>query len=302
MRPCRNVEEIVKEVNHIIDDDMKSSSDEPGATYFFRGESHNWDTKDNSNVGTKFSPSLYRKDNWIKNERKLYEEAVRLNIVSFEQDRTMSERLARMQHYQLPTRFADISNNALLATFFASDDNEKKLDGFVRIIKVADHKMKSFTSDIIRAISHLPLVNFENINPSKDDGVGYLTFELKSERHGFFSETEWPELGEQLRRDIQHVWAFLPIYNSPRIQKQGGAFLAFGCGDNKSKLDATFAPKDYNNKNTPSYGIKQIDAVRIASDAKETIKEQLRRFGMPAEGVYPELSEVCKELQKRFGK
>ena len=64
--------------------------------------------------------------------------------------------------------------------------------------------------------------------------------------------------------------------------------------------EPTFSPSDYDNPSSPSYGIKQVDYIRIASEAKATIRKQLCYFGMEAESVYPELSNVCEELGRRF--
>ena len=219
----------------------------------------------------------------------------------------MVERVARMQHYQLPTRFADMSTNVLLSAHFAcgggaktSEERDNGRDGFIRVMKVAEHKMKSFTSDIIISISHLPLVSPKNVKPSRPNGLGYLTYEVQNNRPGFFGEDVDEEVGKQLRDEIQHVWAFKPMMNSRRIRKQGGLFLAFGCGDGKKSLEPTFSPEDYDNPSAPSYGIKQVDYIRIAAEAKKDIREQLRYFGMEAESVYPELSNVCEELKVRF--
>ena len=301
---CRSLDEVVGEVLRLINDE-KSVHPEPGAEFFFRGERKNYRSSyDSESLGTAFQSYLDR-EKLIESERRLFEEAMRLNVASFEEDRTMVERVARMQHYSLPTRFADMSTNAFLSAHFACGGGESDLekrdnghDGFIRVMKVASHKMKSFTSDIIIAIAHLPLVDAGNINPSKPDGLDYLTYEIKNNRPGFFYEKEG--IGSWLREDIQHVWAFRPMLNSRRIRRQGGLFLAFGCGDNKKSLEPTFSPKDYENENAPSYGIKQIGYVQIAAEAKSRIREELRYFGMEGELVYPELSNVCDELKKRF--
>ena len=102
------------------------------------------------------------------------------------------------------------------------------------------------------------------------------------------------------RGEIQKVWAFKPLMNNPRIRNQGGLFLAFGCRDRKEPLRPTFSLADYDNPTAPSFGIAQAGFVRIAAKAKADILEQLRMFGMTEEGVYPELSDVCKTLDKRF--
>lgn len=76
--------------------------------------------------------------------------------------------------------------------------------------------------------------------------------------------------------------------------------LAFGCGDNKKSPEPTFSPSDYDNPFAPSYGIKQVGYIRIAAEAKKDIRKQLRYFGMEAESVYSELSNVCEEFDNRF--
>lgn len=303
---CRSIEDVVAEVMRLINEE-KSVYPEAGAEFFFRGESKNHKSEcDGDALSSEFQSFLDR-EGLVDYERRLFEEAMRLNVASFEQDKTMVERIARMQHYGLPTRFCDVSVNALLSTHFACGGGEHDLanrdngrDGFIRIMKIAEHKMKSFTSDVIIAISHLPLVNAQEINPSEIKGLGKLTYEIKNNRPGFISEEDWPGIGADLRHEIQQVWAFKPMMNSRRIRNQGGLFLAFGCGDNKKSLCPTFSPNDYDNPNAPSYGIKQIGYVRIAAEAKKVIRDELRFFGMEGELVYPELSNVCDELRIRF--
>ena len=303
---CRTLDEVVGEVLRFIDDE-KSMHPEPDAEFFFRGECRNYKSDSDSDIfGTAFQSYLDRTE-LQEYERQLYEDALRFNVSSFEEDRTMVERVARMQHYGLPTRFCDVSTNALLSAHFACGGGERDItkrdngcDGFIRVMKVARHKMKSFGSDTIQAIAHLPLVDAWKVRPSEFDGLGYLSYEIKNNRPGFYTERMEPEIGEQLRLDIQQVWAFRPMMNSRRISKQDGLFLAFGCGDDKRPLAPTFSPADYENESAPSYGIKQIGYVQIASDAKKRLREQLRLFGMPGELVYPELSNVCDELKIRF--
>jgi hypothetical protein len=315
-RPCRNVEDIVSEVRRIIEEAKAKNPGDTGAEFFFRGEKQNYETRDNSEIGTHFPCNLYQpanKNAW-KYERKLYEEALRRNVVDFHQDRTMTERLARMQHYQLPTRFTDLSENALQAAYFATGagsfrkDGGEELDGWLRIVQVAGHKMKSFTSDIIVAISHLPLVEPTRFHldgplaatPEDDGGLNVLRYEIMKERPAFGFEHERPKVAMDLRRDIQQVWAFKPMLNSPRIKKQDGIFLAVGCGDGKRPIHPTYSEEDYGNPGAPSYGIKQIGAVRIAAEAKKPLLEELRHFGIRAENTYPELPDVCREIEERL--
>lgn len=292
-----HVDEIARAVRDILDNDRGRGN--AIVEYFFRGEPENYKSKGSRCLDTSFPCKLDREDKWVANERKLYEDALRYNVTSFEEDKTMVERVARMQHYQLPTRFADMSDNALLAAHFACDssgfdcknkDNDQ--DGFIRIIKVHPEKMKSFTSDIIASIAHLPLVDAKNVVPSKND-LGYLRYEVKNERAGFYDE-------KVLCSEIQQVWAFRPILNTQRIRNQGGAFLAFGCGDNKAALNPSFSLDDYDDRDKPSWGIAQIGYVCIPAECKKTIRTELAHFGIRPEVVYPDLSNVCSALQQRY--
>ena len=315
MKRCETIVEVIREAMGIVEDDRSAYPDERDAEYFFRGESLNFHHQgdDTAPLETDFPCYLYQNQGYIDHERDLYQEALRYNIISFEKDKTMVERLARMQHYRLPTRFADITDNVLLATFFAAGGervtakDRKEDDGYVRVIKVAKRKMKSLTSDIIVAIAHLPLVKPEDVKPSEQNGLESLRYEVTNERPGFSmnvrvgeSSARMIQLEADLRREIQQVWAFKPILNNRRVRAQGGLFLAFGCGDGKTKLEVSFSPDDYHDETKPSHGIKQIGYVQIHNKAKPKILSDLRMFGMPAEKVYPDIADACNEIGERY--
>lgn len=301
---CRTVAEIAEAVEVIIEREKNSRTDD-NPSFFFRGEGRNYAAPRSRALGTSFLCCLDRKRSWIDNERQLYEDALRYNVASFHEDRTMVERLARMQHYQLPTRFADISENALLAAHFAVEESRglgDEEDGFIRVMRVAGDRLKSFTSDVIVAIAHLPLADAKHVDlKEEENGLAYLTYEIKNERIGFNDFCANRELYRELCRELQHVWAFRPILNNMRIRNQGGAFLAFGCRTNKESLNPTFSSADYDREEAPSCGIMQADYICIPAGAKKTIREQLVHFGVTPECVYPELSNVCESLKERYG-
>lgn len=317
MKRCETIVEVIREAMRIVEDDRGANPDEKDAEYFFRGEALNFHHKGDytAPLETDFPCYLYQNQGYIDHERDLYQEALRYNIISFEKDKTMVDRLTRMQHYRLPTRFADITDNVLLATFFAAGGeritakDRKDDDGYVRVIKVAKKKMKSFTSDIIVAIAHLPLVKPEDVKPSIQNGLESLRYEVTNERPGFSMNVRVGESSDRiikleadLRREIQQVWAFKPVLNNRRVRAQGGLFLAFGCGDGKKKLEVSFSPDDYYDEKKPSHGIKQIGYVQIRNKAKPTILADLRMFGMPAEKVYPDIADACYEIGERYKK
>ena len=170
--------------------------------------------------------------------------------------------------------------------------------------------MKSFTSDVIIALSHLPLVDpnkirlYDDFDRTDEDGKGLnvLRYEIMKERPAFGFEAERPVAARNLRHDIQQVWAFKPMLGNPRIQKQGGIFIVVGCADGKRPIHPTYSPEDYDNPDAPSYGIKQVGAIRIASDAKYDIEAELRYYGVRGEQVYPDLSDTCQYIRDKLSK
>lgn len=312
---CRNVSDIVAEATRILEAARQKGAFQE-AEFFFRGESLNYQRKEEGGdlpLAPAFPCYLDRKQTYITHEGWFYREAMRLHVASFETDRTMVERVGRMQHFQVPTRFCDLSSNVLMAAMFACgggellrrDRRDNGHDGYIRVMKVSKARIKSFTSDIIHAIAHLPLVKRELINPSQETGLDHLRYEIANSRPGFEMEIGSSSgnlllARDQLREEIQHVWAFKPIWNSERIRVQEGIFLAFGCHDNKEPLNPTFSLADYDNPVAPSYGIAQVDYIQIHADCKRNIREELRHFGVPIENVYPDLSNASLEIELRL--
>lgn len=313
---CKCVKDIVDEANRLLFDEL-NATENTDEEFFFRGESKNFlRQKEGSDLplGTSFPCCLDREQNWIDHERDLYQEALRLNVISFDHDKTMVDRVARMQHYLLPTRFCDLSTNVLCATLFAcgcgdlwnKNNRDNGHDGYIRVMKAKRSRIKSFTSDIINAIAHLPLVKANLIHPSVEGGLDYLRYEITNDRPGF-SMPNVPESSgdslhlaqEQLREEIQHVWAFKPMWNSDRIRRHSGLFLAYGCRDDKASLNPTFSLEDYDKPEAPSYGIAQVGYIQIHAKFKSRICEELRYFGMPIEGLYVDISNVCSEISER---
>lgn len=306
----KNVSDVLRAIKLMIDADRKNDIDKGNTLceYYFRGETKNHDKILGATFRSNFDCSLDRDDVLWRNEKALYHRAYQVNPDAFSEDKTMIERLTRMQHYHLPTRFADLSKNVLQALFFAVEDAPRKKakdlsDGVVRIFKIHPDKMKYFSSDVITAISHLPLLNPDQLDFSKD--LGYLYHAIKVEQPGF-SARSW--LTDELKRDIQQVWAFQPAWNNARIRFQEGIFLAFGCRNHKEPLHPSFSREDFDKfpqddktaKSAPSCGIMQLGYVKISKDYKKPIAEDLRYCGVLAEMVYPDLSDSCTAIHERF--
>ena len=66
-----------------------------------------------------------------------------------------NEKLSKMQHYGVPTRLLDVTTNALVALYFACENNFRE-DGAVFLIRANSSQIKQFDSDTISILSSLP--------------------------------------------------------------------------------------------------------------------------------------------------
>ena len=94
--------------------------------FFYRGH---------GSINFEMQPSVYRVidgKSYRDSEYHLYQDMLHRNPSAFSEDKTIFEKLIRMQHYGLPTRLLDVTENSSVALFFAcNEEREKAVDGKV---------------------------------------------------------------------------------------------------------------------------------------------------------------------------
>ncbi len=219
----------------------------------------------------------------------------------FASDDSMFDKLVRMQHFGLPTRLLDVSRNAMVALFFATDPgpvNSKPSDGLVTAFAIPPQLEKYYDSDSVSCIS-----NLANMTAEEKTRIFQLKVSLPEDR----SETRTVELfneNDVIKRLLQFIRAeksyFLPILNpvdlfvpyyvhpkmsNPRILAQSGAFIIYGI----DPPTTMFFP----------YQIEKTPFI-VPQDVKSSIREALDNIGINESTLFPEIDKAAARIKNSY--
>jgi hypothetical protein len=172
------------------------------------------------------------------------------------------EHLFAMQHYGVPTRLLDWSQNALTALYFAADHDPERCE--------------CGTRDCVPTLWMLKPAEFNRNNPRLHGmPVSILTSTdpaLESWRPG----SSEPQLAPA-------PVAIYGTYNSRRIAAQQGAFTV--AGKDVTPLDES-----------PGSTVDGVLAKYQISCSHEELREKLRLLGVSEATIYPEMTGLAREI------
>lgn len=175
---------------------------------FFRGH---------SDYTYELTPSIYR-GTAINNEDSMINEILSSCPNDFSQDKSIFEKLTRLQHYGFPTRLLDITTNPLVALYFAVESNKDK-DGEVIIFDIPKDNIKYSNSDtvsIISATSFLPKnFSIKEINEFAHNKLSIIFKEkiLKA----IIEQRNLQEIGNQMEELYPEI---MKLLNSPNTHSE----------------------------------------------------------------------------------
>lgn len=279
-RPSLQIASVSSFVNHVVKWDLGGSP--PTA---FRGQRH---------FGWHSLPKIFRDDNDVyESESLAVRDIVSLHPGEFETDKTMFDRLVRMQHFGLPTRLLDVTTNPLVALWFATErsTNEDEHHGVVQALLVPEKRQRYYDSDRVSCMANianlttnqkidLTIAGIEsdsNEKFNKTSIVDTLVFHIGMEKSHFRNVV--------IAEDLE-----LPIYVKPkmsnkRIIAQSGAFILWGM-----KL---FSGEAENR-------LKQ-ERIWIHEDDKAKIRKDLALLGISERTLYPEIDKSTKFITDLYG-
>ena len=263
-----------------------SALENNNSTLFFRGHANKCFT---------LKPYVYREEKWLQNEDTIIREMIMRCPAEFSSMRSNFEKLVKMQHYGLPTRLLDLTENPLVALYFACiGEKEKDVNGEVIFFNIPKVDIKYYDSDTVSVVSNIAWSesNFEvgqefsslkNFHNEANHHAQKLMHNIGQEKPHFLPKIK--------PKDLERVLCVKPKMDNQRLIRQDGAFLLFGV--NKTKHDAASIPPKW---------VYKPDSKRciIKSENKDFILNELSKLGISRAKLFPEIDTVSEFLKNDF--
>ena len=216
------------------------------------------------------------------------------------------EKLVMMQHYFIPTRLLDVSQDPLIGLFFSlfndpkSKRNDEECEPVILVYEVPKKSIRNYHSDIVSVISNIAVYHYDDLDIrglsnstddwerekfNENDSIKHLLHEIKAEK---------PHFASWIKKDnMESVFCVHPLLDNPRIRSQQGAFLLFGMDGDKhhlATLESSKADKIHMAK------------IHIPQSAKLRLREELHLLGRTIDTVYPDWDGVSDYFTRFYGK
>lgn len=249
-------------------------------------------------------PGLFRPDlvSIEENEKRAVRDLISVHPHEFSVDETMFDRLVRMQHFGLPTRLMDVSQNPLVALYFATDldGDGSESDGVVTAFAVPPEREKYYDSDSVSCIA-----NLANMTKEEKDEIIKLRRNapklphIKKHVESVNSNEVIKRLNQFIKSEkpyflpiIRLIDLFKPYYVHPkmsnrRILSQSGGFIIHGL--------------------KPPHEIKYANAIDetrflIPKESKKELRSALELLGINESTLFPELDKAAKRIESNYAR
>jgi hypothetical protein len=232
-------------------------------------------------------PKLHREKSWLNNEFHMIEELKRRKPESFKHCKSRFEELSICQHYGLPTRLLDVTENPLIALYFACKNKKKEeedKDG--EIIPFKDIPLNYWDTRV-------KCICFFSEILTKEILIDSFYDELKV-KHNILPNNYTNDL---ITASIKNQASIIyPMINNDRLMMQHGAFLIFSAViDKKNK----YFTKKQSNINDDLYNRNEVRFI-IPSEHKKKILKELEFYGIINAKLFPEIEYQCTDIQNYY--
>lgn len=236
---------------------------------FFRGQSEKYST---------ISPSISRDKGYYENEHLIFEETIRLKKEEFEVYKWPIEKLAKMQHFGIPTRLVDVTIDPLVALFFAIQNVDDENAGNVYVFIQNGHSLDSKHVRLLSLVSTLSDLSIEKIKKAYESN--YIDYISEEEILVMIQNAAFIEYTEELKK------------TNSRLFNQKGTFVICGNEICEGKISRTIRTID---KVIPNI------VIRIPYEYKNLVKKELdEKYGINETMIYPELPSVANYIKEKY--
>ncbi|TGY97537.1 FRG domain-containing protein [Petralouisia muris] len=222
--------------------------------------------------------SVARDQGYALHESDIYHESIKMKADEFRELHTPIEKLAKLQHYGIPTRLVDVTIDPLIALYFAVENVEDLSPGNVYLYLANGF---SIDSKEARTLSILP-----TISALKKDNI-------RSEYERLFGEClSDKEILELVDNPVIIQYSEELQKANPRLYSQQGTFLICANAVINGEITDTLKSLDT---------IEADYVIHIPYEYKKKIKDELDlKYGINRPRIYPELPSVADYIKEKY--
>ncbi len=259
----------MKQINNIKDYLKFIEQRHANNSLFFRGQLEKFDG---------FPPTIARDSEFIAHENEMIQETLQKKYDEFNNLDTPLKKLAKMQHYGIPTRLVDLTTDALVALYFAVENVEDKSPGNIYIF---DEKGYSINSREANLLSLIPFIADRDLNN--------VVLEYRKQYNEIITLNEVLNI---IGKPIFINYSVELEDSNPRLLNQLGTFLIctnkFVDGKITDELMSLekFCP---------------VEVIRIPFEYKKEIKQRLDLdYDINSSKEYPELNNFADYIKNKY--
>ncbi|MDP8033179.1 FRG domain-containing protein [Pasteurella atlantica] len=298
-------------------------------TRFFRGV---------SNETFEQVPSIYRNKGLIENEEQILHDALLNSPQDFINDKSLFDKLVKLQHYGFPTRLLDITSNILVALYFAAQGSKNE-DGNIIIFDIPNEHVKYSSDDKVRILSCLAINNCNFNIDEKSLLLNAITKlvneddQAKRELQSKLNSSENTSLSSEFVNKLNEIYINIKDSKEDQFNLQKDTLqLISDIKYDKNGCDIKVSYEDIEKvlcvkakMNNPRI-IRQQGAfllfgsnlseenrlsavnvnpdwmmkIKIQGKDKKEILEELRSLGISKQALFPELETQAEDIKKKY--